>query len=150
VNGYCSKFKLYTGKSEVPASENGATYDLVMDMMRGYFGQGYILYMDNYYSSPKLYMDLFRLGCGATGTLRVNRKGIPKRIKEKKTKKGDMIPMNNDELLLVKYHDRKVVYLLSTIEEASKQPTGHVMPRTGEPIEIPANVNAYNHYNWEV
>lgn len=38
VTGYCSRFKLYTGKSDIPASLNGATYNLVMDMMRGYFG----------------------------------------------------------------------------------------------------------------
>ncbi|XP_061188017.1 piggyBac transposable element-derived protein 4-like [Saccostrea echinata] len=146
VTGYCSRFKLYTGKSDTPASANGATYDLVMDMMRGYFGQGYILYMDNYYSSPKLYTDLFVLGCGATGTLRVNRKGIPQRIKDKKVDKGDMFSMCNDELVLVKYHDRKVVYLLSTIEEAAKAPNGRVAPRTGTPIENPAIVNAYNKY----
>ncbi|XP_062615415.1 piggyBac transposable element-derived protein 4-like [Saccostrea cucullata] len=128
VTGYCLRLKLYPGKSETPASANGATYDLVMDMMRGYFGQGYILYMDNYYSSPQLYTDLFVLGCGATGTLRVNRKGIPQRIKDKK------------------YHDRKVVYLLSTIEEAAKAPCGRVAPRTGTPIENPAIVNVYNKY----
>jgi hypothetical protein len=38
-NGYVSKFKLYTGKSSkiTGPSFNGATYDLVMDMMRGFF-----------------------------------------------------------------------------------------------------------------
>ena len=35
-NGYVSKFKLYTGKSLTGPSFNGATYDLVMDMMRGF------------------------------------------------------------------------------------------------------------------
>ena len=58
--GYCVKFKLYTGKTDLPATEHGATYDLVFDMMRGYFGQGYVLYMDNYYSSLQLYWDLWR------------------------------------------------------------------------------------------
>ena len=56
--GYCVKFKLYTGKTGLPVTEHGATYDLAFDMMKGYFGQGYILYMDNYYSSLQLYWDL--------------------------------------------------------------------------------------------
>jgi hypothetical protein len=32
-SGYVSKFKLYTGKSLTGPSFNGATYDLVMDMI---------------------------------------------------------------------------------------------------------------------
>ena len=47
-----------------------STYDLVTELMRDYFGKAYHLYMDNYYSSPKLYVDLFDLEVGAAGTLR--------------------------------------------------------------------------------
>jgi hypothetical protein len=36
-NGDVSKVKLYTGKSLTGHSFNGVTYDLVMDMMRGFF-----------------------------------------------------------------------------------------------------------------
>ncbi|XP_062603459.1 uncharacterized protein LOC134272828 [Saccostrea cucullata] len=43
------------------------------------------------------------------------------------------------------YHDRKVVYLLSTIEEAAKAPCGRVAPRTGTTIENPAIVNAFKY-----
>jgi hypothetical protein len=35
TNGYVSKFKPYTGKSATGPSMNGATYDLVMNLMRG-------------------------------------------------------------------------------------------------------------------
>ena len=93
TNGYCSKFKLYTGKSSKEPSEYGATYDLVMDLMRGYFGKGYHLFMDNYYSSPKLYVDLFDLEVGATGTLRANRKGVPQTLKDKRVDKGHVSTM---------------------------------------------------------
>lgn len=43
-NAYCLRFKLYTGKKSVQPSENGATYDLIMDLMRNYFEKGHILY----------------------------------------------------------------------------------------------------------
>ena len=62
INGYCSRFKIYTGKTDELAREFGAMYDLVMRMLWGYFRQGYILYMDNYYSLPKLYVDLWASG----------------------------------------------------------------------------------------
>lgn len=146
TNGYCSKFKLYTGKSDVPTSEYGATYDLVMDIMRGYFGQGYTLYMDNYYSSPKLYVDLWTVGVGASGTLRANRKGVPQKIKDKKVEKGETFTMNNGNLMLTKFHDRKIVYLLSTIDRAENVPSGKTNPASGAPIHRPEVVVNYDKF----
>ena len=146
TNGYCTKFKLYTGKSDVPASEYGATYDLVMDMMRNYFGQGYHLYMDNYYSSPKLFVDLNDLGVGATGTLRANRKGVPQALKDKQVAKGETYTMKNRNLMITKYHDRKVVHLISTVEAAAPTPSGKTNPRTGQPVLRPSVVVSYDKY----
>ena len=56
----------YTGKSLTGHSFNGVTYDLVMDMMRGFFDKRYSLYCDNYYTSPQLFWDLFQLGTYST------------------------------------------------------------------------------------
>ena len=74
VTGYCIKFKLYTGKSDLPVSRYG--------MMQGYMDKGFTQYMDNYYSGLQLYWDLWVCGVGATGTLRSNRQGIPQMIKD--------------------------------------------------------------------
>jgi hypothetical protein len=80
-------------------SFNGATYDLVMDMMRGFFDKGYSLYCDNYYTSPQLFCDLFQLGTYATGTVRQNRRGIPQSLKDYQLRnRGDMFVMNNGQL----------------------------------------------------
>jgi hypothetical protein len=49
------QFKPYTGKSATGPSMNGATYDFVMNLMRGFFEKGYNLYCDNYYTSPQLF-----------------------------------------------------------------------------------------------
>lgn len=50
--------------------------------------------------------------------------------------------------MLLKFNDRKVVYVMSIIEEATKIPTGRVAPKTGTPIELQAfsNVCTYNKY----
>ncbi|KAK3594436.1 hypothetical protein CHS0354_000258 [Potamilus streckersoni] len=84
TNGYYSKFQLYVGKSNIPASENGKTYDLAMDMMHNFFGQGYTLFMDSYYLSLSLFLDLWELGTSAIGTVQSTRQGIPQTLKDKK------------------------------------------------------------------
>ena len=145
-NGYCSKFRIYTGNSEVPPFENGITYDLVMDLMRNYFGQGYRLFVDNYYSSPILFSDLWLLGCGATGTLRANRRGVPQAIKDAAVTKGQTHTMSNGNLSLMKFHDRKVVHLLGTTERADMVPSGKVNPHTGQPVLRPSVVLEYDKY----
>lgn len=119
TNGYCTRFKLYTGKSSTPPSRNGATYDLTMDLLRGYFGRGHILYCDNYYSSPQLFLDLWGLGIGATGTVRSNRKGMPQLIKDSRVpRKGDVAVANCGILSVTKYHDSKVVLMLTTVSSS--------------------------------
>ena len=57
-------------------------YDLVMDLLRNHFKRKHKLFCDNYYynSSPQLFMNLWYLGKGATGTVRPYRKEIPNLI----------------------------------------------------------------------
>lgn len=52
-------------------------------------------YMDNFYSSVPLYLELNRRKFEATGTVRSNRKGIPKVFQNKKLKKGKLYNSTN-------------------------------------------------------
>ena len=47
-----------------------------MKMMEEYLGRSYIIYMDNWYSSPYLYYNLLQQQTGACGTTRFG-KGFP-------------------------------------------------------------------------
>ncbi|XP_030206288.1 piggyBac transposable element-derived protein 4-like [Gadus morhua] len=70
ANGYTFDFKLYTGKSKT-ATGKGLSFDLVDGLMdRGYLGSGYIVYTNNFYTSPLLYRHLSQEGFGACGTYR--------------------------------------------------------------------------------
>ena len=78
-SGYGLVSKIYTGK------ENGVVQtDLgrksAMGLMEAFFDKGYKLYMDNYYTSVPLFEDLERRGMLACGTVRSNRKGLPRDI----------------------------------------------------------------------
>ena len=80
TNGYCLVFDLYVGQTDVapPVSKwyHGKTHDLVISLLKMYT-KGYILYMDNYYSSPCLFYNLFKY-TAACGTIHIPRKGLPK------------------------------------------------------------------------
>ena len=51
-----------------------------MELLGPYSFQGYEVYVDNFYTSPKLFDSLLELGIAATGTFRTNRRGIPKDV----------------------------------------------------------------------
>ena len=153
-NGYVLKFKLYTGKDSEPEREGGKNFNLVKDLTVDYHDRGHHLFMDNFYSSPYLYLNLWEWGIGATGTCRSNRKGLPPDLKshtiseggrERKMKKGEMKIMSNQGILMgVKYQDRKPVLLMSTVEDATMVDTGKTDWDTGESVTKPRVVTAYN------
>ena len=120
-NAYCSQFQLYTGKSNQQASTFGRTYDIVCGLLQPYLNKRHILFTDNYYTSPILARFLLDNGTGITGTVRGNRKGMPKIVKEKKLKtKGELIAMTNGPFVVVKLKDSKDVTLLSTVHTSKK------------------------------
>ncbi len=60
------------------ASGVGLAYDSVMSLItKAHLGSSYNLYVDNFYTSPKLFRDLYSLSIGARGTYRDNRQGCP-------------------------------------------------------------------------
>ena len=48
-----------------------------MNMVEGLENQGYIVYTDNFHSSPILFTDLVNKGFGAVGTIDPTRRGCP-------------------------------------------------------------------------
>ena len=142
-NGYCSKIRLYTGRSNQPVSDKGRTYDLVMDMMSGYCGRNHVLFCDNYYSSHRLFIDLWQLGVGATGTVR--QKGVSQVIKGRKlSRKGETVVYKSRQLTITKYFDAKPVFVMSSVYPSDNIPTGKTDPRTHMPVTRPQVVVMYN------
>lgn len=78
VTGYIHSFAVYTGKDPgVPLSSSGLAYDVVMNLLKDKFYKGYSVYIDNFYTSHKLFLDLHAKGVTATATVRTNRKHFP-------------------------------------------------------------------------
>ena len=77
ATGYTSSFSLYMGqdRGDLPASTQK-----VLDLMgaANLLDKGYIVYTDNWYSSPSLFHLLQSRKTMAVGTVRLNRKFLPK------------------------------------------------------------------------
>ncbi|KAJ1115068.1 hypothetical protein NDU88_003296 [Pleurodeles waltl] len=78
--------------------------------------KGRLVFMQ-YIPSKRARVDTF-----ACGTIRSNRKGYPRELVCKKIEKGQCSALRNDELLALKFVDKRDVYILSTIHGESTSP----------------------------
>ena len=120
-SGYTFKFDVYTGK-RLTQTTHGLGYDVVMSLMDGLFRQGYHLFCDNFYSSPKLCTDLFQRGVHLTGTIRENRIGFPKNLGNPlpvKAERGTSRWFREGQTVFVKWKDTKVVCVISSFYPAT-------------------------------
>ena len=84
-NGYTVDFNIYIGRAAGrEISANGLGYDAVMRLMTPYYGKGYHLFVDNFYSTVILFRDLFDNGVLATGTILDSRRSFPAALKNSK------------------------------------------------------------------
>ncbi len=60
----------------------------VLDLMKGFDYSGNTLYTDRYYSSPKLFFTLGKIGIGCCGIVQNNRKEFPRVLKTGKSMKN--------------------------------------------------------------
>ena len=65
---------------------NGLRYDVVMQMVEGLQNQGYVVYTDNFYSSPTQFKEFVSNGIGAVGTMDPTRRERPDVLKDQKKK----------------------------------------------------------------
>ena len=77
ISGYVWNWKLYVGKDDEVDTSDGLAYGVVMELVHKLAKKGYHLYCDNFYSSPKLFNQLYTMGIGACGTVRIDRHGLP-------------------------------------------------------------------------
>jgi len=127
----------------VMPSDFGSTEKIVWYLMMPLLDKGHRLYVDNCYTSVRLFHTLFLHKTPACGTIRSNRKDYPKQLVQKKLTPGESSAMRSQELLAVKFTDKKDVYMLSTIHDAACT-TVSVRRRNVQTMDKPNCILQYN------
>jgi len=71
ATGYILRFIVYTGAdTEYKKFDLGITGDVVAHFLEPHFGKGHVVYVDNWYSSPKLVEFLHTNDTGLCGTIK--------------------------------------------------------------------------------
>ena len=65
-------------------SVNGLSYDVVLQMVEGLQNQAYVVYTNNFYSSPTLFKELVNNGFRAVGTMVPTRRECPDVLKDQR------------------------------------------------------------------
>lgn len=139
--GYTWNLKVYCGKSKDPESE--VSEKTVMSLAEGLLDEGRTVYTDNYYTSIPLAYRLRRRKTHLVGTLRANRKYLPKEVVSAKLKRGEMAAkQTKDGIVVLKWRDRRDVRMLSTKTSALKVVRNR--SRKNTPIIKPECIEDYN------
>lgn len=147
-SGYLFEADIYTGKKQYPELGLGET--VVLQLTKSLENLGIEIFIDNFFNSPLLQYALKTKGINCCGTVRPNRKHMPKNMKdEKMMKRGDSDRMYADGVSCVKWKDNKSVMLLSnylspmaTSEVSRRQKTAEGFQRIK--ISQPEMIKTYN------
>ena len=151
--GYALGLQVYTGAAEnANGDKKGVGYRVVMDLMEMYQQKNHCLYIDNFYTSPQLLLDLLDKGIYCTGTVRANRKGFPVSLlpptqsMNPGTVTFRFATAFGKKLTAAWWKDRRDVYVMSTIrgnsvENVMKRPKGS---REKQPMPCPTMIVDYN------
>lgn len=140
--GYILDFIIYTGASteiKVIDDELGISGNVVMTLTEPYWDKGHRLYTDNWYSSPLLFDALHKRKTNCCGTVKTNRRFMPKF--EKNLERGKTDFFSTDRLLALKWKDKRDVTMLTSIHNSVM---GTVKNRFDVEIQKPVCVTDYN------
>lgn len=130
-SGYMYHFRVYTGKQDPTTAIDialphectalSSSEKIVVYLMLPLLGEGRTIWMDNWYSSCRLYDYLHDRKTMPCGTIRSNR-GVPSEVKNAQLAVGEISPFRSNPLLCIKYRDKKDVFMLTTQHDESMVP----------------------------
>ena len=142
--GYTYDMSVYLGKQRQNATAQiTATHGTVLQVIRRVEGMGHKIFMDNYFTSPAVFDDLFQRKINVCGTVRHDRRGMPRDIgpKSLKMKRGDIATQVRGTLRAVRWKDKRDVYILTNMHAHPVE--GNFTDESGQAIK-PRVVEDYN------
>lgn len=143
ANSYICDFKIYVGKDKTNGTP--ASTAIVMEMMEkcDLLNKGHSLYIDNWYSSPDLFHKLYTAGTNVCGTVRTNRKHMPKELARQKLEVGEAVAYTSNNVTAIKWKDKRDVCVLTTQHTLTFAETRKLNRKTKMKIMKPTAVIDY-------
>lgn len=140
--GIILDFIIYCGlQTEITRfADLGVSGSVVATLIERFYGTNRKLYIDNWYSSPKLSFFLKHHDIHTCGTVNKHRSGMPK---FRKLKKGEKEAKYSDPMMALKWCDKKNIHMLTTIHKDEMGPSDKIDRSTGLPIMKPECVIDY-------
>ena len=150
--GYICGFEVYTGDASGQSQGNAQELQdaskascIVLGLLDSVqlLDMGHHVYFDNYYNSPDLIDLLYKRKIHACGTVRKNQKSLPIAVTQAKLKQGETVFHHKNNLLALKWMDKREVYILSGLHKA----TNVISKKTnykGQKVIKPQPVFLYN------
>ena len=149
-SGYLFEFDMYTGK-KMDSNGHGLGEGVVLQLTEKINGLGCHVFIDNFFNSPVLQKKLLDNDVFSAGTVRSNRKFLPKSSvpSDKAMKRGDVACFRSNNIGYVKWMDNRPVHMLSNYLHA--YPLHNVKRRKKgsaekETVSCPDVVVKYNAY----
>jgi len=136
-SGYTYDMRVYLGRDSQSATDDmTATHAIVRLLTSRVEGVGHKLFMDNFFSSPRLFDDLNRRKINSCGTVRPNRKDMPRDLgtKQLKLTRGDVRVRTRGGLTALVWKDRREVYMLTNM--VSPPAEGNFVTRETAPLDL--------------
>jgi hypothetical protein len=93
----------------------------VLEVAHNLLDKGYCLYLDNWYTSPKLVDTLCARQTDVVGTMRTNKKEFPHFMKTARLKKAETVAAFRKKQMIMKWKDKRDVVLISTFHDDSTE-----------------------------
>jgi hypothetical protein len=115
-SGYVYNLEEYTG-AHPTNSEHNMAFSVVDRLCDKIKERGHIVYMDRWFSSPKIFDHLWACKTKAIGTVMLNKKEMPKQAFSVKLKKGEKTSHQRDHILAIKWKATHDVFFLTSVHE---------------------------------
>jgi len=129
------KNRIFLLQSSLITPNTSKTATVVLELLEILFGRGHTLWIDNFFSSPELARKLkIEHFTDCVGTLKLNRKNIPKEVKDKKLEKGDILSRHSGPVTVLKWRDKRNVTRVSVYYSADTQRVSNKGKETEKPF----------------
>ncbi|VEN43200.1 unnamed protein product [Callosobruchus maculatus] len=143
-NGYTYNIKVYSGKGDSDVATSHSESVVLKLLEKICPKEGRVLFADSFYSGIDLAAKLYGMKILYCGTLRANRRGVPKEFKNK-MRRGEIYGKQCNKVKVIKWVDKRPVTMVSTIpvHNATLTNTGKTN-RKGDEVFKPQCVLDYN------